>query len=456
MTKISYEQFLVLLSKYEKFNSKILYFLYDEFGKNIINEYFERYFESISKNDIDSFITKYSAYFDENIIELDEKIIDEYDSNGIVNMIVHRAYKYSLMSNELEKELAVILKESKNKLSIVNNFDNLLALYPELDIVKLFLSVKSSDDLEKLRFLIKIPYSYDDNSILKKEIPFIKRYLKICNNGVLDKKTLIKEFPNLCFDNVEGVDNLEEQIDLLNKLIYAKFNFYNRNIRLVIAYAKRFCKDFSFEDKLQEGCISLIKAINKFDISMDCKFSTFATTIIVQSICRYVANNNCVIRKPVYVYDYINKYAKFVTNYVSIHGVEPTIRECVEALGFSEKMVKKIQFDSLDVLSLNTSFKTYSNGDEIDFDFSDNSVSVEDELVSRDVVEVIKKVIYDSFDGKKREILLHRLGLDGASKIMTLESLGAHYGITREAVRQIEVRSKERLTRKLKNKGIDY
>jgi len=453
MTKITYEQFLSVLSKYDKFDSTILNAIYNEFGKDTINNYFERYFEGIDEEHIDEFISKYEAYFDAISNENDVIEIGEYNVNGFINLVVHRSYKYSLMNYDDERKYGLILKEGIDNLKIIKPLDD-YTLYPKLDLARLFLSVKSEEDIKLISMIRKIPFSYDDDSVLRDDLISLKKYLKLCKNGVPSLTILKKEFGNLNFSKVKPVNDLSYQYDLLKRYINAKFSFYNRNLRLVIAFAKRFCKGYNFDEKLQEGCFALIKAINKYDATMNYKFSTYATHIIVQNICRYVANNKTLIRKPVYLIDAISKYNRYVSNYVTQNGVEPTDLECMENLGFSEERLKEVQREVTDVLSLDMSFAGDEAEDNLITIISDTSISVEDSIVSKDFIESVIKEICDLFEGRDREILLNRLGLDIFRDKMTLEELGACYGVTRERVRQIEMKNMRRLKKKLKIKNM--
>lgn len=453
MTKITYEQFLGVLSKYEKFDSNILNIMYNEFGKNVINNYFEMFFDSIDDVVIDDYISKYEAYFDAVSNENEVMEIGEFNVNGFINLIVHRSYKYPLMSFEEEKKYGLILNEGLENLKIIYPLDE-YTLYPKLNLAKFFLSVKNEKDVELISIIRKIAFSYDDESVLKDDLVYLKRYLVLCKNGIPSLEILKKEFSDLDFYNTVAVSDLSYEVDLLKRYIDSKYNFYNRNLRLVIAFAKRFCKGYSFDEKLQEGCFSLIKAINKYDASKNYKFSTYATHIIVQNICRYVANNKSLIRKPVYLIDSINKYNRFVSNYKSINGVEPTDEECLSGLGFNMSRLKEVQREAVDILSLDMTFAGSDAEDDLITIISDKSSFIEDDILSKDFIDSVIKEIFDLFDGREREIVLNRLGLDEQRDKMTLEELGVFYGVSRERVRQIEHKCMRRLKRKLEIKNM--
>ena len=206
MTNITYEQFLSVLSKYDKFDSTILNAIYNEFGKDTINNYFERYFEGIDEEHIDEFISKYEAYFDAISNENDVIEIGEYNANGFINLVVHRSYKYSLMNYDDERKYGLILKEGIDNLKIIKPLDD-YTLYPKLDLARLFLSVKSEEDIKLISMIRKIPFSYDDDSVLRDDLISLKKYLKLCKNGVPSLTILKKEFSNLNFSKVKPVND---------------------------------------------------------------------------------------------------------------------------------------------------------------------------------------------------------------------------------------------------------
>ena len=452
MTKLTYLQFVELLSKYEKFDEKILKAMYNEFGKTTINEYFEEYYQKLEESDATEFIKKYSVYFEQELMEIDNSILP-FDNgfSDAADMIIKNSYNYTLMTPEFERAQGEILNEAKLKLNIINRDND--CLYPTLQLEKIFLSVKNKEDLNNLALLRKIPFSLKDESIFKSERAIIKKYLSLSNDKILSVDELRKEFSYLCFDNIDPVENLSEQIELLKKYVIAKFNFYNRNLRLVIFIAKKGGSTIPIEEKLQEGNISLIRAINKYDVSKGYKFSTYAIWWIKQGILRYLDNMSSLIRKPVYLSEKIKKYKKFYENYTFINGVEPTLKECSDMLNMTEDEINNLRLVSMDVLSLDETISNIEDGDNLINFIIDEKVHIEEDVISTDSVEMVKKYMSMYLTEREQIVLLGRFGLNDENVVYTLQEIAGTLGITRERVRQIEAKGKRKLLSKLRING---
>lgn len=451
MTKLTYNQFLELISSYDVFEIKTLNAMYDEFGKNIINDYFERYYQSIEEENLSEFIKRYSAYFEE------QKIYDDVDTDYLkaddsLAMILFSIAKFPVMASDFEYEQGLILENSKKDLKIIKQNDDEYKLYPNLYIEKVLLSINNLEDIIYLKKLSNLPLALDDSAILKKEIVFIKKYIDFCNvnNRIANLDELKSLFTELDFDNVDKVDNLVEQIELLKKYIVAKYNYYYRNLKLVFSIAKKGgTNPLSIEDKMQEGSIGLIKAINKFKASKGYKFSTYSTWWIKQSIVRAIADKGYIIRKPVHLFDHIRSYELYVQRYQLLNGVKPSVEECAEALDFSVEYVTNLQQYLMDTTSLDEKYCDFDQGDEkINFVIDDNAF-FEDKVASKDIIDRIMSEMKEIFNEKTNEILCYRWGLNKDGKKYTLEELGKKYGVTRERIRQIEAKSKVRLSKKL-------
>jgi len=467
MTKLTYNQFIEIISNYDVFDKKKLLAMYDEFGKNRINDYFDRYYQSIEEENLSEFIKRYSAYFDE------QKIYDDVDTDYLkaddsIAMILLTIAKFPVMSSDFEYEQGLIIENSKKDLKIIKQSDDEYKLYPNLDIEKLLLSINNMEDVKSLKKLTNLPLVLDDSAILKKEMFFIKKYIDFCNvnNRIANLDELKSLFIELDFDNVDKIENVGEQIELLKKYIVAKYNYYYRNLKLVFYIAKKGgFNPLSVEDKWQEGCIGLIKAINKFKASKGYKFSTYSTWWIKQSIVRAIADKGYVIRKPVHVAEHIRSYELFVQKYKLINGINPSLEEAAEALDFSVEYVYKLQQYFTDTTSLDEKCCDFEHGDEkINFVIDDDAF-FEDKVASKDLIDRIINEMNDTFSERINEILCYRWGLNKYEKKYTLEELGQMYGVTRERIRQIEARAKSRLAKKLiskkivdqnKNNGMSY
>jgi len=216
------------------------------------------------------------------------------------------------------------------------------------------------------------------------------------------------------------------------------------NLRLVVKIAKRYInRGLPFLDLIEEGNMGLIKAVERFKLSKECRFSTYATWWIRQSIERALVNQSRTIRLPVHVSDDINKMLRVTRELVQKMNREPTIKEVADTLDVNVAYVRRLM-----VLLK----KTYSierpmgeNNDYFLIDTIEDTSTVSPAVLLEDLnkYELVSQWFDTLTDGEKK-ILTLRFGLDDKDP-QTLDTIGRSFGVTRERIRQIEAKSLEKL-----------
>ena len=217
----------------------------------------------------------------------------------------------------------------------------------------------------------------------------------------------------------------------------AREKLIESNQRLVIKIAKKYQgQGLELIDLIEEGNLGLIKAVDKFEPHMDCRFSTYATWWIKQAIERAIINQSRVIRVPVHVSDDMKKIYRETFEFYQDHKREPDIDELAERLGMKPDYVAKL----IDYAKKTSSMDSPVN-DEDDYRLAD---TIKDEsIIPPDIVaeniDIITKVNkwVSMLDEKERKIIILRYGLDGGVP-QTLEEIGKVFNVTRERIRQIE------------------
>lgn len=457
MVKINYEQFKKILEKYDNFDENVLLAMQKEFGKNRINLYFDRLFHEVDVENSEELSLKYAAYFEQDVLFEDASDKVSNFNSDVIGSIINGVAKFEVMNIDFEKEQGRYLKEGNNKLTIISLKDEVL--FPDLNLAKIFVSIKSMDQLEVLRKVRKLPFSLGNESIFKDQMKDMKKYLNMCLNGIPTLEELIYNFPNLDFnvDEVMSLEEYNEQMELLIKYIEAKNNFYNRNLKLVISIAKKhqFNSSMPFEDVIEEGNLGLIKAVNKYDPGLGNKFSTYAIWWVRQAICRAYADKSSIIRKPVHYYEKLIKYKTFINKFVSENGYEPSVDEIANGMGINRDLVFDLIFYNGDIISLETPILNGNNDSDSflgDFIKADN-VNIDEEVLSNIFYDEVIGLLNDNFNKREIQILSYRMGLNSDERIYTLQDVGDMFGITRERVRQIEGKAKKRLKRLLRQKN---
>ncbi|GFO66979.1 RNA polymerase sigma-38 factor, stationary phase [Geomonas limicola] len=255
-------------------------------------------------------------------------------------------------------------------------------------------------------------------------------------------KLYLREIQKTKLLTADEEKELAAKIDLGDKA--ARDRMIVSNLRLVVKIAKRYInRGLPFLDLIEEGNMGLIKAVERFKLSKECRFSTYATWWIRQSIERALVNQSRTIRLPVHVSDDINKMLRVTRELVQKMNREPSIKEVADALDVNITYVRRLM-----VLLK----KTYSierpmgeNNDYFLIDTIEDTSTVSPAVLLEDLnkYELVSKWFETLSDGEKK-ILTLRFGLDDKDP-QTLDTIGRSFGVTRERIRQIEAKSLEKL-----------
>ncbi|MFN3421031.1 MAG: RNA polymerase sigma factor RpoD/SigA [Armatimonadota bacterium] len=244
----------------------------------------------------------------------------------------------------------------------------------------------------------------------------------------------------------------EEEVALFQRMhqgdAEARDQLIEANLRLVLSIASQFAQKtiVPLEDLVQEGCLGLIRAVDKFDWRRGNRFSTYAVWWIRQYIVRAIAEHTRFVHLPFHLVETLAQFVATTQRLAQELGRQPSNQEIADALGMPVERVEELTFLLSPPLSLDTPVDQEEELVLEDIVPDQNAVSPEDAYFKAYAREQIKAVLAEALTEREWEVIRLRYGLlDG--KIYTLDEIGRMLKISGEAVRHIEQRALAKLRR---------
>lgn len=249
-----------------------------------------------------------------------------------------------------------------------------------------------------------------------------------------------------------------EEIDLARRIRSgdndARTRMVEANFRLVVSIARRYrCRGLAFEDLIQEGLVGLMAAVSRYDPERGFRFSTYATHWIRQAIGRAIDNHGRLIRLPSHVSESLRKLEQCRQLMARRLGRYPTVAELETETGVPAAKIEMLTRSSQDTLSLDTLLgeteETHLSDLLLDPDAPD-PVEQTIQTRGREAVESVLGTLHQ----RERSVIEKRFGFaDG--RVHSLQEVGDQLQMSREGVRQIEVKALQKLKESLEQAPLE-
>lgn len=294
---------------------------------------------------------------------------------------------------------------------------------------------KIRNEKEIVSHLIKINFSHPQ---LKKIVSTVKTNLELkksFDSTDLEDHTDARSLFKKSLKKIKKGKKIKQE---------ARRKLIESNLRLVVSIARRYINPVGlrFLDLIQEGNIGLLRAVEKFEYKRGYKFSTYATWWVRQAITRSLINQSRIIRIPVHMNENIDKIVRASRGFVQQHGREPKSKEIAEMIDMPVEKVSEILKVCREPVSLDTSAND-DKGSMLDYVEDIETSSTIEILEMSELKQMIKDVLA-VLNTREGNVVKMRFGLD-EQKQHTLEEVGKKFKVTRERVRQIEVKAIDKL-----------
>lgn len=390
------------------------------------------------------------------------------DNNDLIDKI--KNYTLSLIMNS-SNYLDFVDYYINQNYSFTLNLNKILDYFKDLE--EIFDNCKEMIDINELINLLKnnkkiyslteVAFKYYEKNIINNRIndstdcriliSFIEAYCLINNIEIKEENILNYDNDIINYDtdalenylrNIKRykVLNRDEERELITRAKQgddlAKDQIICCNIRLVASIVLKHYRHREIPelDLIQEGTFGLIKALEKYDLNTNYKFSTYAYSWIKQFIDRFLLTKGRNIYIPIKMQEKIKEYRKKELEFENKYKRKPTCEEISNITGYDQSTIQLIEANLSDSISYDAQINTDEDNSFLDL-IPDKNKTPDEIYLEKSQKQILFKAIYEAgLTAREKDVIQRRFGFNG--KIQTLESIGNIYGLSRERVRIIE------------------
>lgn len=251
----------------------------------------------------------------------------------------------------------------------------------------------------------------------------------------------IADYPQLSLEEEKILAQKIEQGDL-----EAKQKLIQANLKLVVTIARKaiHMSALPMIDLIQEGNLGLMIAVDKFNYKLGYKFSTYAGWWIKQSMFKAISEQSHCMKIPVYIQETLSKFSKVKAQMEQSTNSQVKTEDVAKKMNISPDKIEMFLSAYTKTISIENGLEK-NDGKELNVAdiLADEttliSTSVEYQSLKNDIQNVIS-----TLKEREQEVVKMRYGLDDCEKY-TLEEIGNIYGVTKECIRQTELRALKKM-----------
>ena len=226
----------------------------------------------------------------------------------------------------------------------------------------------------------------------------------------------------------------------------AKKALVQSNLKLVLTIARKaiHVSKIPMIDLIQEGNLGLMIAVEKFNPELGYRFSTYASWWIKQAMFKAISEQSYCMKIPVYIQETLSRFSKLKTEMERAYNCQVTNKDVAEKMNLEPEKIDTFLSAYTTTVSIEGSFDG-KNGSELNVAdvLEDEKCNVEESIEYEELKKEITNVI-STLKEREQTVIKMRFGLENFAKT-TLEDIGKLFGVTKECIRQTEMRAINKL-----------
>ncbi|MBE7703058.1 MAG: RNA polymerase sigma factor RpoD/SigA [Cyanobacteria bacterium SIG28] len=245
---------------------------------------------------------------------------------------------------------------------------------------------------------------------------------------------------------LEANEEKELALQAKNGDLEAKKKLVQTNLKLVLTIARKaiHVSKLPLLDLIQEGNLGLMIAVEKFNPELGYRFSTYATWWIKQAMFKAISEQSYCMKIPVYIQETLSKFSKIKSEMERSYNCQVTNQQVAKKMDIEPEKIDTYLSAYTSTVSIEGSFDA-NNGSELSVAdvVADTKASVEETIELEELKQEIANVV-QTLKEREQTVIKMRFGLENFAKT-TLEDIGKIYGVTKECIRQTEIRALNKL-----------